>query len=317
MTAERDSLAQPLEAEPIDAGRIDNERIGAAPAAWGICEVPGWGYQIPADRVLSEMHAAGYRATELGPDGFLVGGPATQQTTLQAHGLRAIGAFCPLVLHRSFDRIEPVVLEALDRFSVMGATMLVIAADTGLTGYDARPSLSEDQWRQLLENLTRIAEIAAERDVTACLHPHIGTQVESPRDVDRVLDGCDVQLCLDTGHLLVGGTDPVQLAHDAAARIAHVHIKDVDQEILARLRSSHDTYSEAVRAGLYTVLGRGSIDLGQLVTSLESSGYRGWYVPELDRMFPGDPGRGGPFRDVEESTRYLQSLLQRARLNAQ
>src|SRR5919112_2785981 len=45
-------------------------KIAGAPISWGVCEVPGWGYQLPPDRVLTEMRKIGLAATELGPDGF-------------------------------------------------------------------------------------------------------------------------------------------------------------------------------------------------------------------------------------------------------
>ena len=50
-------------------------RIAAAPISWGVCEVPGWGYQLPRERVLAEMREVGMVATEFGPDGFLPEGP--------------------------------------------------------------------------------------------------------------------------------------------------------------------------------------------------------------------------------------------------
>lgn len=30
------------------------ERIATAPISWGVCEMPGWGYQLPAESVLAE-----------------------------------------------------------------------------------------------------------------------------------------------------------------------------------------------------------------------------------------------------------------------
>lgn len=66
-----------------------------------------------------------------------------------------------------------------------------------------------------------------------CEVPGWGYQIGAERllsreDVARVLDGSSVPLCLDTGHLFIGGSDPVELAREATARIAHTHLKDVD-----------------------------------------------------------------------------------------
>ena len=82
--------------------------------------------------------------------------------------------------------------------------------------------------KTLLANLDRVAAAAAQRGVAAVLHPHVGTMVETRADVDRVLAGSVIPLCLDTGHLLIGGTDPVELARTVPDRVAHVHLKDVD-----------------------------------------------------------------------------------------
>ena len=97
-----------------------------------------------------------------------------------------------------------------------------------MLGYDARPDLDSAGWATLLANLDRLAELAADRGVRAVLHPHVGTMIEKPDDVQRVLEDSSISLCLDTGHLLIGGTDPAVLTRQAPDRIAHTHLKDVD-----------------------------------------------------------------------------------------
>lgn len=42
-------------------------KIAGAPISWGVCEVPGWGYQMSPERVLTEMKEIGLTATEFGP----------------------------------------------------------------------------------------------------------------------------------------------------------------------------------------------------------------------------------------------------------
>ena len=75
------------------------ERLAAAPISWGVCEVPGWGHQLPPDRVFGEMATLGFTATELGPIGYLPFEPAAIREALERHGLRLVGGFVPLVLH--------------------------------------------------------------------------------------------------------------------------------------------------------------------------------------------------------------------------
>ena len=122
-----------------------------------------------------------------------------------------------------------------------GPGVVVLAAATGLDGYDARPILDEQQWATLLSNLDRLADIVAARGLTAVLHPHVGTMVESRSEVDRVLTGSTIPLCLDTGHLLIGGTDPLALTKEVPERIKHAHLKDVDAALaLARTAAEAD-----------------------------------------------------------------------------
>ena len=97
------------------------------------------------------------------------------------------------------------------------------------------------------------------------LHPHVGTMVENPDDVQRVLDGSAIALCLDTGHLLIGGTDPAELTRQVPDRIAHTHMKDVDNRFARRVQAGELTYTEAVREGMYRPLGSGDVDVAAIV----------------------------------------------------
>jgi inosose dehydratase len=261
------------------------------------------------ERVLSEIHLIGCSATELGPDGFVPGGPAEQAALLGSFELTALGAFCPLVLHDPASSPEEAVRALLDRFLVLGAEMMVIATATGGTSYDERPQLDEVGWATLLSNLERAVEMAGERGVRACVHPHVGTMVETREEVERLIDGCEAPLCLDTGHLTVGGADPIDLANQIPGRIAHVHLKDVDPAVLATIHASERTYTGAVRAGLYRPLGEGGIDLRGLVRSLEGAGYRGWYVPEQDRILEADPGPDVTLAEARASVCFLRDLI--------
>lgn len=285
------------------------ERIAAAPISWGVCEVPGWGFQLASDRVLAEMRSLGLSATEFGPEGFLPAAPADKAKTLAAHGLRALGGFVPVVLHDVTVDPLPKIQAELEAFDTAGATRLILAADTGRVGYDSRPILTDAQWGTLLTNLDRIAQLAARHGVTAAIHPHVGTMVESSADVDRVLAGSAIGLCLDTGHLLIGGTDPVDLAVRAAPRITHVHLKDVRSAVARRVQSGELSYTDAVGLGMYAPLGEGDIDIATIVTTLESAGYRGYYVLEQDTILSADPKlAAGPLTDVKHSLEFIARL---------
>jgi inosose dehydratase len=285
------------------------ERIAGAPISWGVCEVPGWGYQLAPARVLAEMREVGLVATELGPEGFLPAEPGAMADTLSRHDLHAVGGFTPLLLHRPDHDPVPDVAQLLQAYAATGSDTLVLSAVTGLEGYDERPELDETGWRTLLGNLDRLAALAAEHDVQAVLHPHVGTMVQNTDEVQRVLDGSSISLCLDTGHLLIGGTDPAELTRQAPERIAHTHMKDVDAGKARQVQDGRRTYTEAVREGMYRPLGTGDIDFEAIVEHLRKRGYTGWYVLEQDTILAEEPKGEGPLADVRTSVQYLRGLL--------
>ena len=284
-------------------------KIAGAPISWGVCEVPGWGYQLQPDRVLAEMREVGLAATELGPDGFLPSQPEAMARVLGQHHLQAVGGFTPLLLHVTTHDPVPEVDRLLDAYAASGAGVLVLSAVTGADGYDTRPELDDDGWRVLLGNLDRLAALAASRGVRAVLHPHVGTMIETGEEVQQVLDGSWISLCLDTGHLLIGGTDPAELARQVPDRIAHTHIKDVDAAKAKQVQSGRLSYTDAVRDGMYRPVGQGDVDFAAIVTSLRGRAYDGWYVLEQDTILTEEPRGEGPVADVHTSVEHLRALL--------
>ena len=281
-------------------------RIAGAPISWGVCEVPGWGHQMAPERVLREMADLGLAATEFGPDGFLPADPQQAADLLSAHGMRAVGGFVPVVLFDDSRDPLPEVERALAHFRAANATSLVLAAASGAEGYDARPVLDDTQWDVLLANLDRIRDIAGEQGIEATLHPHVGTMVENAEEVDRVLTGSTIGLTLDTGHLLVGGADPVAITRAATDRIRHTHLKDVRADVAERVRAGELTYTDGVRQGLYVPLGQGDVDVAAIVRTLEDAGYQGWYVMEQDTILDAEPQAGaGPFAEVRTGLEVL------------
>jgi inosose dehydratase len=285
-----------------------HQRIAGAPISWGVCEVPGWGHQLDADTVLSQMRDLGIAATEFGPDGFLETEPAAKAAQLASYRLQAVGGFLPVLLHDPGSDPLSEVNRFIDGCVACGAGVVVLAASTGGDGYDARPALDDGGWRVLLGNLDRIADLARTRGVIAALHPHVGTMVESGEETERVVAGSKIGLCVDTGHLLVGGADPVAITAAHPERVVHVHLKDVDAAMAARVRAGEITFGDAVRDGMFRPLGAGDVDIEAMVGTLEGSGYRGWYVLEQDVKLHGPEERDAPLADVRTSLAFLQRL---------
>jgi inosose dehydratase len=288
-----------------DPRRSVRARIAGAPISWGVCEVPGWGFQLEADTVLTQMRELGLAATEFGPEGFLAIQPAAKAEQLASYGLQAVGGFLPVLLHDPGHDPLPEVSRFIDSCVACGAGVVVLAAYTGVDGYDERAALDDDGWAVLLGNLDRITDRARARGVVAALHPHVGTMVESGEETERVLAGSTVGLCVDTGHLLVGGADPVALIAAHPERVVHVHLKDVDAAMATRVRAGDLTFGAAVRAGMFRPLGAGDVDLEAMVGTLEAAGYRGWYVLEQDVMLDGPAQSEAPLGDVRTSLAFL------------
>lgn len=271
-------------------------KLAAAPISWGVCEVPDWGVQLAPARVLREMAALGFIATEAGPPGFLPEDASAARSLLAERGLRLVGGFVTAVLHDPARRAAE--LASVERqtawLAAGGAEMLVLAAATGGTGYATTTEISDDAWRSLIDGLDRVADIAARAGLTLAVHPHFGTVIERRHHVERFLAGCAHGLCLDTGHLALGGADPVAVAQAAGPRVRHVHLKDVDAGRAARTRAGTLDYTDAVRQGLYRPLGEGAARIADVLAWLRASGYGGWYVLEQDVMLQRAPDDGAP-----------------------
>ena len=287
-------------------------RLAAGPISWGVCEVPGWGVMLPADRVLAEMASLGIAGTELGAPGFLPSEPDALRAVLDRHGLRLAGAFLPVVMHDAAEREASIsaartaaaLLEAAGGDGVLVSTAVVDLAWT------TRRPLSSAEWQHLFAMLAELDDVAATHGIVHALHPHTGTLVETREDVRSVLEGANVRWCLDTGHLLVGGYDPAVFAADASGRVVHVHLKDVRTDVAAAYTKGEVNLVEAVQRGLFCPLGQGDAPVLETVRRLEDDGYDGWYVLEQDTdLGPTEPVGAGPIDDVRLSVEFLHNEL--------
>lgn len=265
-------------------------RIAAAPISWGVCEVPGWGRVLEPATVLGEMAELGITATELGPPGYLPTAPAELRALLDEHGLGLVGGFLAIAMHDKVSQrstVDNAVAQA-ELLAAAGADVLVLAAATGLDGYDERPPLRPADWHTLVETAGLIRDRAVRSGLKTVLHPHVGTQVETYAEVRRFLADSDLPLCVDTGHLLIGGTDPVELVRQHPHRVGHVHLKDVRADLAEQVRDGRIGYTYAVANGVYVPLGDGDVDLVELLKLLRDNDYHGWYVLEQDTALPED-----------------------------
>jgi inosose dehydratase len=287
------------------------ERVAGAPITWGVDGSPGWGYLMGRDRVLAEMRETGLSATELGPDGFLPTDGDELRACLADHRMSVVGGFVPALLYRP-ARVEAeldYVRRAARQLAATGSKILVLGPSTHHPGYDTSVEMSDQEWELFLANLGRLIHLVADAGLETALHPHWGMAIETGRQVDRLLEKSSVGLCLDTGHLYLAGTDPVEVARTARGRVLHVHLKDVQPALAEKVRSGEVPFRQAVIDGLFTPLGSGGVDIAGVIRTLETDGYRGWYVLEQDVSLSAEPAPGaGPRVDAIESVAFLRQL---------
>jgi inosose dehydratase len=274
--------------------------LATGPVSWGV-DFAGAPGNPPWQEVLDGIAAAGYQRTELGPLGYLPGDAAPE---LAARGLSVTAGFVFEPLHD--PRRRAAVLETAHavsrRVAALGGRFLVVidAVEPGRARTAGRPEAArrlEAGGRAVLRDaVVAVATVAREHGLRPLLHPHAGTHVEFADEIEPLLDLAE--LCLDTGHLLYAGQDPVAAYERWADRIPYLHLKDLDAA-----RRAGDFWS-SVRAGAFRPLGEGDLDLPALLAALERHGFSGAAVVEQDRA----PG-GDPVADLVASRRRLEALL--------
>lgn len=290
------------------------DRVAGAPISWGVCEVPGWGIELPPDRVLAEMREVGLAATELGSDGYLPSDPGELRELCARYELAMIGGFVPLVLHDPLQR-EQSLASARRAAQLMGGAGGTEFITSMVATFDWGPRFELDAagWDHAAVMLAELEELVAEYGMHQAIHPHIGTMIERPADVKNVLDRSSVGWTFDMGHLMIGGYDPVEFMHDARDRIVHVHLKDVHLDKAAPVFAGEQSIMQGVQAGMFCNLGDGDVPIAEIVTELEASGYDRWYVLEQDAAITdGEPAPGeGPKLDVLRSIEHLRAINER------
>ena len=294
-------------------------KVGTAPVSWGIMEVEGWNGQAPYGKVLDEMAEAGYAGTELGPYGYLPSQPNQLTSELSSRRLSMISAFVPIPLTEPEHHPATIreAMQVAELLSQTGASLIVLAGDMNKARMvvagrvkEQRDGMSEDQWNSALSVINQIATECSRLGLATAFHHHAGTFVETPKEIERLCAGTDpdiIGLCLDTGHYLYGGGDPTEAVNKYGSRVRHLHLKDVQPEVLESVRRDGVGFIEAVRRGVFCELGDGAVDFPAITRGLNECGYDGWAVVEQD-VDAEQPGVK-PFESAVRSRRYLRELI--------
>jgi inosose dehydratase len=261
-------------------------RLASAPVTWGVWErtvdLPDL---IPPDRMLETVAALGYTGIELGPPGYF------DAEAFSAHGLQLVGGFAPLHLadENAFEAdvvawLDPVIDVLLET----GTAGPVVLADAETPERLAGPTpLPGDEFARAVDRVNVAVERCRARGVPVVFHHHSATYVETPDEIERLLAGTDVGICFDTGHAVVGGGTAVEVARMCGSRIEHLHLKDVDGDMLERVRRGELDLEQAWNGGLFCPFGEGVVDFRSVLALPELAGFDGWMVLEQDRVAVG------------------------------
>jgi inosose dehydratase len=274
-------------------------RLGIAPIGWSNDDLPELGGNIPLEQCLREARAAGYAGVEKG--GKFPMDPKVLGPVLDDHGLKLItGWFSGELRHGSVEREKRRIAQQLALYQALGVPLMVYAETTGTVQSKLdvpvadRPRMPEEEFKSYGDKLTELAEWLRAEGCPMTFHHHMGTVVETEREVDLLMSrtGDAVGLLFDTGHLHFAGGDVLATARRHGKRINHVHCKDIRADVLARLKAENWSFLKGVVEGVFTVPGDGVIDYGPFAALLAEIGYRGWVVVEAEQ----DPLKANPLK---------------------
>jgi inosose dehydratase len=304
------------------AGQDGGIAVANAPVSYGAFELTvGHDPNVPDGiSVLDHVAAAGYAGIDLGPVGYL-GSGAQLGELLAARGLGLAGAYLelPYADRDALEQVLPDLDGLLDTFDAVrpyltGPAPRPTLADNGSKARRERPGraaadrsvgLSADEWRQFGEGLTTVVARCRERGYEPTFHPETGTYVEAPWEIERVLDVSDIGLCLETGHMMLGGGDPAAMLRAWAERINHVHLKDAVLTVMNGIVDDGAPVTEIWSREAFCALGNGDLDVQEILEGLRTAGFSGWLVVEQDIL----PRTAERFARAAEDQRYNRAYL--------
>ena len=237
-------------------------RIGTAPDSWGVW-FPNDPKQIPWQRFLDEVQAAGYHWLELGPFGYLPTDPAQLADELAKRDLQLSAGTVFTGFHKGEDQWKRAWDQALDvagLVSQLGVEHLVVIPDLWRSDATAEVlesrNLENDQWKKLAAGHDKLGQALLEEfGIKQQFHSHADSHVGTYREVERFLEETDqafTNLCLDTGHFAYYLGDNVKLMTKYPDRIGYLHLKQVEPNILADVLKNDMPFVEAVALGVMT-----------------------------------------------------------------
>ena len=301
-----------------------NVRIGINPLSWMNDDLPSLGGETPLETALKEGKEIGYEGFELG-NKFPKDGPGLK-AKLDEFGLACVSGWYSGFLaevqpgQSNADAVSAEIENCkahMSKLQFNGVKVVVYGECAGTvqgqidTPVSRRPQFaSEALWHGYAERLNAFGEhLLKTYGIKLAYHHHMGAYVESPADVDKLMqltDPAKVFLLFDTGHAYFGGaTTPVDLLTKHVKRVVHVHCKDVRTPVIAQARNDGWSFLNGVINGTFTVPGDGSIDYAAVLKTLKDNGYEGWLVVEAEQ----DPAVAPSYQYAKKGYETLRGLV--------
>lgn len=292
-----------------------NRLFGIAPIAWTNDDMPELGKENSFEQCISEMALAGFAGCEVGSK-FPRDDIPLLKHRLKARGLQICNAWCSTFFaDGKKEQTMKEFTEHMEFLNAMGAKVIGCSEQSGsvqgasLPIFDAKKTFTDAEWELFVAGYNEIASLAAEKNMKVCLHHHMGTGVQTISEINRFMESVNdnVYLLYDTGHIYYseGSQDAVlDVLRKHIARIAHVHLKDVRDDMVAEVKKNKLSFLDGVRLGTFTVPGDGVIDFAPVFEILDRNNYSGWYVVEAEQ----DPALANPFDYALKAREYLRKF---------
>jgi len=290
-------------------------KLGIAPIAWSNDDLPELGGETSLETCLSEARKAGYTGIETG--GKFPKEPRALELVLNNHDISLCGGwYSGTLLDNDLEIEKQKVREQLDLFIHLQAPCLVYGETSGTiqnvrnAPLSSRRILSEEEFKPYGEKLTLFAEWCDHEGMPISFHHHMGTAIETERDLDLLMRNSDktVSLLYDPGHMAFANGNVYEIIERHGHRISHFHAKDVRSNIVSELKRDQESFLDAVLKGAFTVPGDGSLDFNHLIQQLMNINYEGWFVVEAEQ----DPELAPPFEFACKGYDSLTKSLSKA-----
>lgn len=291
----------------LDSSKV---KLGIAPIGWTNDDLPDLGKENTFQQCVSEMALAGFTGCEVGNK--YPKDPEVLHKYLDIRNMQICNAwFSSFLTTKPYEEVEAEFVQHCEFLKAMGAKVVGISEQghsiqgTSKSIFEDKYVMNDEEWKNFTEGLNKLGAKAKEIGITLTYHHHLGTVVQTPEEIDRMMENTDPELfnlLFDSGHLAYMGYDYMAVLKKYVKRIKHVHLKDIRPDVIAKVKENHLSFLEGVRMGTFTVPGDGAIDFKPIFDVLAENDYEGYVLVEAEQ----DPAIANPFEYAVKARKYIR-----------